>query len=943
MKRSLLSLFLVLCFLVALLPQAVVTASAVTASGVCGENLTWTFEEETGTLTISGSGDMYDFSYSGENTAPWYAQRSAITRVILGEDVTSVGTYAFLYCRKLTELFLPAKIQKLGEDAILGTSVAAYTVAEENPYFSVDAYGVLFNKDKTVLKDCPDGFVGDYAVPEGVETIEYYAFWYVDGLTKLSIPGTVKTMDHIISNCDALKVVEFGEGITRIGRYTLCYCSSLYRVSLPTSLKTIDDYAFFDLNTLSSLSIPENVEYIGKGAFIGCDYLSRLTVLNPECEFYDDGTQNPIGFQPGSVLSGYANSTTQAYADAHDILFQSIPDAPLSGTCGEALTWSFDYNTGTLTIAGSGDMYDYNTWEGTPTPWYPHRLSIGAVVLTDGVTGIGNHAFQGCYYLSELPISENVGRIGTNALTGLGHLQKYHVAENNSTFLSDEYGVLYSKDRRTLISYPCALDAAYTVPDGVVTILPYAFSNAGKLRTLTLPGTLQTFDSAIQNCDNLHWVNFTYGITRISSYGVAFCPNLATVTLPDTLSVIEGCAFYGNSALTEIEIPEGVTQIGKDAFTNCSALASITVSNPGCHIYDEGLSTTMGVPGTTVVHSYENSTARAYAEKYGYAFASLGAGPILDESIVMGHTLDLNSNIAVNYAIHRELLEDYDSYYLEVTVPFYSGNKLVGRSTTKEYPSERGDYCYFTCYALNAMQMNDIISATLHMEKDGQEYISTQDIYSIATYAYKQLDKANAPTALKTVCANLLRYGGQAQRWKGYRSDAPADCDLTDTHKSYLKDLDSVTFGNTNRIVSDLENPPVSFVGKSLILDYSIIGRFVVDLSNYQGDTENLCLRATYTKSDGIPVICTVNYCRVYDAEKNYYAFDIASLYASELRAELSLSICEKDSGNRVSDILEYSLDTYGNGKTGPLLTLIQAIMAYSDSAKAYFSPKPSV
>jgi hypothetical protein len=90
----------------------------------------------------------------------------------------------------------------------------------------------------------------------------------------------------------------------------------------------------------------------------------------------------------------------------------------------------------------------------------------------------------------------------------------------------------------------------------------------------------------------------------------------------------------------------------------------------------------------------------------------------VDEGIVLRHSLDLASDISVNYVVEKEALAGYDSFYLECSVPVYEGNVFVGYEQKPLEGVEKGNYYYFTLTGLTAVQMNDELKATLHMEKD---------------------------------------------------------------------------------------------------------------------------------------------------------------------------------------------------------------------------------
>ncbi|MBP3412640.1 MAG: MBL fold metallo-hydrolase, partial [Oscillospiraceae bacterium] len=144
--------------------------------------------------------------------------------------------------------------------------------------------------------------------------------------------------------------------------------------------------------------------------------------------------------------------------------------------------------------------------------------------------------------------------------------------------------------------------------------------------------------------------------------------------------------------------------------------------------------------------------------------------PQLDESLKINHTLNLASDISVNFAVAKSLLADFDlsTVYLECAMDIYEGNNKTGSTTVKLLPVDQGSYYYFTLTGLTAVQMNDRLSSVLYGSKNGQPYYSPMDSYSVADYAYSQLNKEGSTATLKTLCADLLRYGSCAQSFKGY-------------------------------------------------------------------------------------------------------------------------------------------------------------------------------
>ena len=312
---------------------------------------------------------------------------------------------------------------------------------------------------------------------------------------------------------------------------------------------------------------------------------------------------------------------------------------------------------------------------------------------------------------------------------------------------------------------------------------------------------------------------------------------------------------------------------------------------------------------------------------------SLAETPILEEGTKIMHSLNLASDISMNYVVSKADLEGYDSFYLQCDIPQYEGNVFVG-TLRKVLPAvEKGDFCYFTLEGLTAVQIPDRIEAVLYMDKDGRSHYSNTDVYSVAQYAYGQMGKSNASQELKTLCAELLRYGACAQTYKDYRTDFFADKALTQEQTALLAELDTVEFGSTNRTLSDLDSPVAQWVGKALILDSKVTLRYVVEPRT---DAEDISVQVRYLDCEGAEQTVILTEGKPYGNKAGCYSFDLDCLLAAELRTVLSAAVYAGET--RISNTLEYSIDTYGKGKTGDLGTLCKALLAYSDAAKTFFA-----
>lgn len=281
--------------------------------------------------------------------------------------------------------------------------------------------------------------------------------------------------------------------------------------------------------------------------------------------------------------------------------------AASSGNCGDSgsnVTWLLDDN-GTLTISGSGKIEDYRS--DIDQPWYSNRSDITSVVIEPGVTSIGSQAFYECSNLTSITIPSGLTSIGEQAfgnctgltsitipssVTSIGVNVFYNctgltditVDSNNSSFCS-ESGVLFNKDKTTLIYYPLGKnDSSYTIPDGVTVIEQYAFYCNSKLTSVTIPS----------------------GVTSIGEMAFRECSGLTSVIVPSSVTSIEYNAFWCCFNLI-IYIPGGIT-IGIDAFYSTAAKITYTVdSSNNVKITDISLSSgnTVDIPpeidGKTVI------------------------------------------------------------------------------------------------------------------------------------------------------------------------------------------------------------------------------------------------------------------------------------------------------------------------------------------------------
>lgn len=293
--------------------------------------------------------------------------------------------------------------------------------------------------------------------------------------------------------------------------------------------------------------------------------------------------------------------------------FDTKASATTSGTCGENLVWSYDTALKTLTISGSGVM---NNYQYSNQPWADYKYDIQKVIVEGNVTSIGKYAFYSCSSITDVTIADTVEVIGAyafqdctkleyfhipqkvksiggRAFDGCCNLTKFTVDSNNQFFSADEHGVLFNKDKTSLINYPIGNRATdYSVPDSVKIIENASFDGCKNLTSITVSKNIISIeDHAFNNCSNIKkvnvsdlssWCNIDFGIT----YANPMCneadlylnnQKVTELVIPDNVKEIKPFTFYCCTSITKVVIPDNVTKIGSHVFVGCINLKTITI------------------------------------------------------------------------------------------------------------------------------------------------------------------------------------------------------------------------------------------------------------------------------------------------------------------------------------------------------------------------------
>lgn len=532
------------------------SAHAQQTSGYCGRqvvynadstNLQWNFDAADSLLTITGTGRMYD--YTMDTKAPWYVWREGIKRVVIGDGVTVIGTYAF---------------------------------------YNIPMNSVTFGNT--------------------LETIREYGFWQCYSLQRLDFPASLQYIEReAFSSNSALKVIDFGASEAIVGSYafgglpslqTILFskvkeiqwrafenCSQMTTLQLGDSLKHIGDNAFHNCNALKKVYIPASVTQIDVGAFSYTTALDTIVVAPANPVYNSNGDCNAIILTADNTLIAGCRSTVipatvksigyNAFEGCSGLQTVTLPDGLLY-VGGYAF-----YNCTALhsvNFPNSIQTAECNIFTNCPsltTPVYNDKIFVclpksfsGAYVVPNTIQTICCGAFSGCSQVTSITLPDNLTFIPSVAFDG------------------------------------CSALTSLVIPDAVTTIGSSAFTGCSSLSSISIPANLQTIDGNVfSGCSKLKHITWNAKDARLSwifydpSYTEEYIresmswyhpfydcrKQIQTFTLGDSVRVIPRYLCYEMENITSLTFGEEVDSIELHAFDGCKRIVSVTWNAKNCN------------------------------------------------------------------------------------------------------------------------------------------------------------------------------------------------------------------------------------------------------------------------------------------------------------------------------------------------------------------------
>ena len=545
-------------------------------------------------------------------------------------------------------------------------------------------------------------------MPDTIKSIGNDAFYFAHNLASIKMSSNLTSIgQYAFGKCYLLAEIDIPDSVTYIGYSAFCNCESLLEVRLPEGIEEIAAHLFNGSMRLTVIEIPSSVKSIGESAFYDTslstvnyrgnqqqwseividysynDYLLQAVINYNYGHEHDyqvevfEATCEEDGYTRHTCICGDYFDSDYVYATGHNSV-----DGYCS-VCGilipsEGLEFTlFNYEGYALTGLGTctdNDIIIPEYYNGLPVTRINDNAfyecdSLTSIIISDSVTSIGYESFFGCDSLTTVVIGNSLTEISSCAFQECRALTSINIP-NTVTYIGESS------------FQDCSSLTSIVIPEGVTYIGNNQYSGCSSLTNITIPSTVTGIGSfAFYNCTSLETAIFEEGSQLSDIWNGVFleCDSLISISIPEGVTFIENCAFWGCDSLVSITIPESVTKIYEDAFHGCDALT---------HIFYEGNEEKFNeimsghesdIVNATVIYNYHHDNHNYFIEitteptssKDGYVKTYCSCGEFIVSRVLpslgekeSAHTFYADNVFASKYGEVHEFNYDYlnDTY-----------------------------------------------------------------------------------------------------------------------------------------------------------------------------------------------------------------------------------------------------------------------------------------
>ena len=500
---------------------------------------------------------------------------SGLKEIAIPSSVKSIGERAFEYAWSLRDITIPSSVASIGSGAFASCSSLTNIVLSEG----VTTIGAsVFERCSSLTHItlpssvrsigasafyCCSGLTG-IEIPFGVTSIGDGAFKYASLLTNVTIPNSVTNLGgRVFESCEKLTSATLSEGMASVGTKTFYGCKVLTNVTIPEGITDIGCLAFAECESLTGVTIPSSVTSIGARAFSNCSSLGDMTIPDGVTRLEQGVFDGCSGLKWVSIPSGLTDFGAEAFSGCRGLSGVWIPPSVTNigenAFCGTRLT--------DVTIPDGLIRIGDSAFAGT-------RLT--SVTIPVGVTSVGTNAFGRCSYLVEVTIRTDATNL-ENAFSGCAKVTKVTL---------EAIPKMKSPSLSSLFPSSSSVIADVTLGASITTIPVNFFGSCKALKTFRVASgsphfkvvsgmlctrngrTLVTYPKG----ETWTTVSVPEGVTDIGDYAFSECDRVTSVVMPAGVERVGDSAFQNCGYLSRVELPDSVTQIGAYAFSGCYAL-----------------------------------------------------------------------------------------------------------------------------------------------------------------------------------------------------------------------------------------------------------------------------------------------------------------------------------------------------------------------------------